>query len=125
MDTDELMRPVHNTNSVTIALVRVVEANTAAFKEIRLDLAKCDGPEKVNAIIAKVELAMQDLSISSQKIPPWVKEGEQKAERDIDYGTVAYGQYPIGQPLNPDNPVPWPPGYMPDDGNGGDGSKKK
>jgi hypothetical protein len=35
---------------------------------------------------------------------------------DPPFGTASgfgYGQYPIGDPLNPHNPVPWPPDYTP------------
>ena len=116
MDTDALLRPIHTTRSQVVALMDVVRANTAALKEIKLDLAKCDNPQKVTAIAAKVDTAMVDLALDSQKIPPWVKDTTVQP-RDIEpvgsSGSELYGQYIVNQPLNPDNPVPWPPGYTP------------
>jgi hypothetical protein len=110
MNTDALLQPLTMDKNQVIALMDVVKANTAAFKEIRKDLGQCNSQEKVQAIINKVEMAVQDLAIESQKIPPWVKD-----LTDIDpigsSGSEFYGQYIINQPLNRDNPVPWPPGY--------------
>ena len=116
MDTDALLRPIHTTRSQVVALMDVVRANTAALKEIKIDLAKCDNPQKVTAIAAKVDTAMVDLAMDSQKIPPWVK-NTMVEPMDIDpvgaSGSEFYGQYIIDRPINPDNPVPWPPGYQP------------
>ena len=110
MNTDQLLQPISMTHSQIIALMDVVKANTAAFKEIRKDLGQCNSQEKVQAIINKVEMAMQDLAIESQKIPPWVKDVTD-IEPTGSSGSEFYGQYIIYQPLNRDNPVPWPPGY--------------
>jgi len=112
MNTDQLLQPISMTHSQIIALMDVVKANTAAFKEIRKDLGQCNSQEKVQAIINKVEMAVQDLAIESQKIPPWVKDVT-GIEPTGSSGSEFYGQYIINQPLNPDNPVPWPPGYAP------------
>ena len=116
MDTDALLRPVYTTRSQVTALMDVVRANTAALKEIKLDLAKCDNPQKVTAIAAKVDTAIVDLAMESQKIPSWVKDTT-VGPMDIDpvgsSGSEFYGQYTIDRPINPDNPVPWPPGYVP------------
>jgi hypothetical protein len=115
MDTDALLKPIEATDDPVEAWKVVVEANTAAIKEMRMDLQTCDNADKVHAIMAKAEKAMEDLSVKSQKIPQWVKDGKQPPQSD-----APYGQYPIYQPLNPANPVPWPPGYDP-----GDNSVKK
>jgi len=112
MNTDQLLQPISMTHSQIIALKEVIMANTEAFREINGDLAKCDNADKVHAVMAKVEMAMQDLSIESQKIPPWVKDVTD-IEPTGSSGSEFYGQYIINQPLNPDNPVPWPPGYAP------------
>ena len=112
MNTDQLLQPISMTHSQIIALKEVIMANTEAFREINGDLAKCDNADKVHAVMAKVEMAMQDLSIESQKIPPWVKDVT-GIEPTGSSGSEFYGQYPIGSPLNPFNPVPWPPGYVP------------
>jgi hypothetical protein len=116
MDTDALLWPIHTTRSQVIALMDVVRANTAALKEIKIDLTKCDNPQKVAALAAKVDAAMVDLALDSQKIPPWVKDTT-VGLMDIDpvgsSGSEFYGQYIVNQPLNKDNPVPWPPGYVP------------
>ena len=108
MDTDALLLPVRNAKTCEEAWKDVVEANTKAFKEIRLDLDTCNNVDKVREIMSKVDQAIQDLSVDSQKVPQWVKDG-----KDADPIPPVYGQYPINQPLNPDNPVPWPPGYTP------------
>src|SRR6516162_1625555 len=116
MDTDALLQPIHMTKNQVVALMDVVKANTAALKEIKLDLPKCDNAEKVNAIAAKVDKAIVDLSMDSQKIPPWVRNVPAVTDTDVPFGSSQsefYGQYPINLPLNPDNPVPWPPGYTP------------
>ena len=110
MNTDQLLQPISMTHSQIIALKEVIMANTEAFREINGDLAKCDNADKVHAVMAKVEMAMQDLSIESQKIPPWVKDVTD-IEPTGSSGSEFYGQYIIYQPLNRDNPVPWPPGY--------------
>ena len=107
MDANALMLPVQNAKTSHQGLVDVIKANTAAWKEVRGDLATCNSQEKVQAIIYKVESALSELSIDSQKILKWVKDGD-----DPDIPPL-YGQYPIFAPLNPDNPVPWPPGYAP------------
>jgi hypothetical protein len=109
MDTDALMLSVLNAKTSHEGLVDVIKANTAAWKEVRGDLAKCNNQDRVNEIIFKVEKALTDLSIESSKIPKWVKDGD---DPDIP---PHYGQYPVYAPINPDNPVPWPPGYMPPD----------
>src|SRR6516225_7870972 len=112
MDTDALLQPIQMTKNQVIALMDVVEANTAALKEIKKDLSQCDKQEKVGAIASKVDQAIVDLSLASQKIPPWVK----VTPMDVPLGSSEsefYGQYTIDRPLNPDNPVPWPPGYAP------------
>ena len=112
MDTEALLHPVYMTKNQVVALIDVVKANTDALKEIRQDLSKCDSPDKVNTIAGKVDTAIVDLAIRSQKIPPWVKVEPQ----DVPLGSSEsefYGQYTIDRPLNPDNPVPWPPGYTP------------
>ena len=116
MDTEALLQPIHMTKNQVVALMDVVKANTAALKEIKLDLPKCDNAEKVNAIAAKVDKAIVDLSMDSQKIPPWVRNVPAVTDTDVPFGSSQsefYGQYPINLPLNPDNPVPWPPGYTP------------
>jgi len=100
------------TKNQVIALMDVVKANTAALKEIKKDLSQCDKQEKVGAIASKVDQAIVDLSLDSQKIQPWVK----VTPMDVPVGSSEsefYGQYTIDRPLNPDNPVPWPPGYTP------------
>ena len=107
MDANALMLPVQNAKTSHEGLIDVIKANTAAWKEVRGDLATCNSQEKVQAIIYKVESALSELSIDSQKIPKWVKDGD-----DPDIPPL-YGQYPIYAPINPDNPVPWPPGYVP------------
>jgi hypothetical protein len=109
VDTYILLQPTKNTKNQIVALMALVRANTAALKEIRLDLASCNGPDKVNAIARKVEEAMEDLSMDSQKVDPWIK----VVPRDAEGPPVVYGQYPVNQPINPDNPVPWPPDYTP------------
>src|SRR6516164_5739571 len=89
MDTDALLQPIQMTKNQVIALMDVVKANTAALKEIKIDL-----------------------SLDSQKIQPWVK----VTPMDVPLGSSEsefYGQYTVDRPLNPDNPVPWPPGYTP------------
>lgn len=101
MDTDALLVATHQTESQSKALMIVVNANTSALKEIKTDLAHCDTQAKAEALMAKIEKAIEDLSLDSQKVEPWVK----AEPRDITYGTVAYGQYPIDNPANPDNPV--------------------
>jgi hypothetical protein len=114
LDTDALLKPIAITRDQLTAWQDVVKANTGAFKEIRVDLGQCNNQEKVQAIINKVEQALQDLSVESQKIPTWVKEDKGPSViPNPNLMTVAYGQYPINQPLNPANPVPWPPGYTP------------
>jgi hypothetical protein len=100
------------TKNQVIALMDVVKANTAALKEIKKDLSQCDKQEKVGAIASKVDQAIIDLSLDSQKIQPWVK----VTPMDVPLGSSEsefYGQYTVDRPLNPDNPVPWPPGYTP------------
>jgi hypothetical protein len=112
MDTDALLQPIYMTKNQVIALMDVVKANTAALKEIKLDLTKCDHQDKVTAILSKVDKAIVDLAMDSQKIPPWVK----VTPMDVPLGSSEsefYGQYTVDRPLNPDNPVPWPPGYTP------------
>ena len=109
MDANALMLPVQNAKTSHQGLVDVIKANTAAWKEVRADLAHCNSQEKVQAIIYKVESAISELSIDSQKIPKWVKDGDDPLD------LLPYGQYPIFAPLNPDNPVPWPPDYTPPD----------
>src|SRR6516162_1108478 len=112
MDTDALLQPIQMTKNQVIALMDVVKANTAALKEIKKDLSRCDKQEKVGAIASKVDQAIVDLSLDSQKIQPWVK----VTPMDVSLGSSEsefYGQYTIDRPLNPDNPVPWPPGYTP------------
>jgi hypothetical protein len=112
MDTDALLQPTHMTKNQVIALMDVVKANTAALKEIKLDLTKCDHQDKVAAILSKADKAIVDLAMDSQKIPPWVK----VTPMDVPLGSSQsefYGQYTVDRPLNPDNPVPWPPGYTP------------
>ena len=112
MDTDALLQPIQMTKNQVIALMDVVKANTAALKEIKKDLSQCDKQEKVGAIASKVDQAIVDLSLDSQKIQPWVK----VTPMDVPVGSSEsefYGQYTIDRPLNPDNPVPWPPGYTP------------
>ena len=109
MDANALMLPVQNAKTSHQGLVDVIKANTAAWKEVRGDLATCNSQEKVQAIIYKVESALSELSIDSQKIPKWVKDGN---DPDIP---PHYGQYPSYAPINPDNPVPWPPDYTPPD----------
>jgi hypothetical protein len=116
MDTDALLAPVDAIlfsrggfeHQPIAALRALVEAHTAAWKEIREDLSKCTNDEKVRAIIVKVEKAMTDLAIDSQKLPQWLRDA-----KDVAPGTPPYGQYPVNQPLNPYNPVPLPPGYDP------------
>lgn len=110
MDTDALLQPVINAPNQVTALTELVNANTNAFQEIRVDLNDCDNADKVAAIIAKVELALQDLSTTSQKVPPWVLEPDTSIAPAMK---EHYGQYPVYQPLNPDNPVPLPPDYVP------------
>jgi len=87
MDTDALLAPVVNvTDKEPIAALKaLVEANTAAWKEIRTDL-----------------------TIDSQKVPQWLRGAKDEAPIP-----PFYGQYPINDPFNPFNPVPWPPGYIP------------
>ena len=112
MDTDALLQPIQMTKNQVIALMDVVKANTAALKEIKLDLTKCDHQDKVTAILSKVDKAIVDLAMDSQKIPPWIK----VTPMDVPLGSSEsefYGQYTVDRPLNPDNPVPWPPGYTP------------
>src|SRR6516164_7119008 len=112
MDTDALLQPIQMTKNQVIALMDVVKANTAALKEIKKDLSQCDKQEKVGPIALKVDQAIVDLSLDSQKIQPWVK----VIPMDVPMGSSEsefYGQYTIDRPLNPDNPVPWPPGYTP------------
>lgn len=107
MDTDALMLPVKNATGPIEGWKDVVKANTAALKEIRLDLDTCNNVDKVRALMTKVEQAMQDLAADSQKVPQWMKDAEDTVI------PTHYGQYPINLPLNPDNPVPWPPDYVP------------
>lgn len=119
MDTDVLLQPIATAKDQLAAWQDVVKANTAAIKEMRIDLGHCNNQEKVQAIINKAELAMQDLAVDSQKIPLWVKQDNGKDNSNPNLVTVAYGQYPVNSPLNPHNPVPWPPDYVPpDDGSG-------
>ena len=120
MDTDSLLMSLATAENQLVAWQRVVEANTGAFREIRLDLGDCNNQQKVQAIINKVEMALQDLCFDSQKIPGWVKQPAKRAAGNVEtidvnpnLQTVVYGQYPVHQPLNPDNPVPWAPGYTP------------
>lgn len=101
MDTDALLKPTYDTQSQAKALMTVVEANTSALKEIKADLDKCDTVDKAQALSAKIDKAITDLSLDSQKVQPWIK----AEPRDAYYGTVAYGQYPIDNPANPHNPV--------------------
>ena len=108
MDTDALLLPTKSAKGPVEGWQDVVKANTAALKEIRLDLDTCNNVDKVRALITKVEQAVQDLSVDSQKVPQWMKDA-----KDADQPPTHYGQYPINQPLNPDNPVPWPPDYVP------------
>jgi len=110
MDTDALLAPVVNvTDKEPIAALKaLVEANTAAWKEIRTDLTTCNNDEKMKKITAKVEKAMTDLAIDSQKVPQWLRGAKDEAPIP-----PFYGQYPINDPFNPFNPVPWPPGYIP------------
>lgn len=105
LDTDELLKSVKNAADQIDALMDVVRANTAVFKDIRQDLSICNNQERVQNIINKVEKAMEDLSMTSQKIPPWVKEAPDLKNTAPTYGAIAYGQYPVDLPLNPDNPV--------------------
>lgn len=113
MDTDAMLRPLNTTKDQLTGWQDVVKANTAAFKEIRNDLSTCNNQEKVQAIISKVEIALQDLNADSQKIPTWMKEDKGGSVNNPNMHTVGYGQYPVMQPINPANPVPWPPGYTP------------
>jgi len=109
MDTNLLLAPVNaEENDPVVALRALVEANTAAWKEIRNDLTTCNNDEKVKKIIAKVEAAMTDLAIDSQKVPQGLRGAKDEAPIP-----PFYGQYPINDPFNPFNPVPWPPGYIP------------
>ena len=108
MDTDALLQPIQTAESKVTALKCVVAANTEAFREIAIDLSKCNSQEKTLAILYKVLLAIQDLAIESQKIPPWVTKDDPS---DAPAPNKPHGQYPIYAPLNPDNSVPWPPGY--------------
>jgi hypothetical protein len=118
IDTDTLLAPVRMARSETDALKEVVKANTEAFKQILIEMAKVDNPDKLKVVIADVEKAMQDLSMKSQKVDAALRDAS-AADPSI------YGQYPIHQPLNPDNPVPWPPDYVPpSDGNGSKEAKK-
>lgn len=117
MDTDALLVPAMTAPDNEQALRDVIAANTAAFKIIRVALSTCNSQEKVQAIIGDVEQAMQDLSVTSQKVEAAVrKPTPQQQQQGL---AVGYGQYPINQPFNPDNPVPWPPEYdapvVPDD----------
>jgi hypothetical protein len=109
LDTDVLLQPTKNTNNQIVALMALVRANTAALKEIRLDLAACDTVDKANTLAVKIEKAAEDLSMDSQKVAPWIK----AEPKDAGGAPIVYGQYPINQPLNPDNPVPWAPDYVP------------
>ena len=112
MDTNLLLAPVNaEENDPVVALRALVEANTAAWKEIRNDLTTCNNDEKVKKITAKVEAAMTDLAIDSQKVPQWLRDTKNDAGSSSQ--TPYYGQYPVYLPLNADNPVPWPPGYIP------------
>lgn len=114
VSTDELLRPLGEIKDDQVsALIVVVRANTAAFKDIRFDLGHCNNQERVQAIIYKVEKAMEDLSMESQKIPPWVKAvPETKAPNST-------AQYPIDDPINRDNPVP----RVPEEQKAGGGKK--
>jgi hypothetical protein len=94
------------------ALREVVNANTAALKKIRVDLTACNNADKVAAIMADVELAMQDLSMTSQKVDVALRHVNPQQQQQAQVG---YGQYPVGRPINDSNPVPWPPGYSPPD----------
>lgn len=113
MDTDAMLKPIDTTKDQLTGWQDVVKANTAAFKEIRNDLSTCNNQEKVQAIISKVEIALQDLSVDSQKIPTWMREDKGGSVNNPNMHTVGYGQYPVDRPLNPSNPVAWPPGYTP------------
>lgn len=105
LDTDMLLARARVSHDQVTALMAVIDTNTAALKVIRLELDKCTGPDKVAAIAADVDKAMEDLSLASQKIDTWIKAQPQVTGGDITFGTVAYGQYPVADPLNPDNPV--------------------
>ena len=109
MDTDALLLPTKNAKGPIEGWQDVVKANTEALKEIRLDLDTCNNVDKVRALMTKVEQAMSDLAVDSQKIPQWMKDA-----KDAVPPPTHYGQYPVNQPLNRDNPVPWPPGYTPE-----------
>lgn len=104
MDTDLLLQPLHVEDDAMMAWKDVVRANTAAWKEVRKDLDDCNNVDKVRAIMAKVEKAMEDLSVDSQKVPQWVRDAQPKDSPT--YGVPPYGQYPVIEPLNRDNPVP-------------------
>jgi hypothetical protein len=108
IDTDALLAPARMAQTEDEGLKQVVNANTEAFKQVRIALDTCNNVDKVLAIIADVEKAMQDLSMVSQKVEAALRAAGDPANPDV------YGQYPINQPLNPDNPVAWPPGYAPD-----------
>ena len=111
MDTDALLKPLTTTENQLTAWQEVVKANTEALKEIRVDLGQCNNQEKVQAIIYKAEAALQDLCADSQKIPGWVRQPAKRGEGNVETIdvnpnlTVSYGQYPVHNPTNRDNPV--------------------
>jgi hypothetical protein len=110
MDTDALLVPAMTAPNNEQALRDVIAANTAAFKIIRVALSTCNSQEKVQAIIGDVEQAMQDLSVTSQKVEAAVRKPTPQQQQQAD---ASYGQYPVHQPFNPTNPVDWPPDYVP------------
>ena len=112
MNTDVMLAPAMMAPTNEAALIEIVNANTAALTQIRGDLAKVDGPEKVSALMAEVDLAIQDLSMKSQKVGAALKH-DQVDPRRAPGSPVPDSQYPINLPINRDNPVPWPPGYVP------------
>jgi hypothetical protein len=108
IDTDALLAPAMTAPDEVQALRDVIAANTAAFKEIRIALDTCNNVDKVRAVIDDVEKAMQDLSLTSQKVDVALNKPTPQQQQQAQAGG---GQYPINQPFNPDNPVPWPPEY--------------
>lgn len=103
LDTDALLRPTKDAHDQITALIIVINANTAALKDIRDDLTKCDTQEKAHELAAKIDKAIVDLSLDSQKIAPWIKAEPRNTQPSM--GAVAYGQYPVDNPANPQNPV--------------------
>jgi hypothetical protein len=139
IDTDALLAAARLTPTENGTLIEIVKANTEALTKIRVELTTCNNADKVSAILADVEKAIQDLSMTSQKVEmalrnvmPQSSQQQQtlagKDASDPAFGTASgwgYGQYPIGDPFNPHNPVPWPPDYVPpSDGNGSKEAKK-